>query len=272
MGLLALDIASFGVVMSADSQRVELLDGANNVLGPPHTKHIFPRRGGGFAGLVGYVGTEMIATAQTRTWLETYSSARPSEPLPDFCRGLADTLTTVWKAESLDSVLWIFVSGVEGSEVRFWYVDNTHGLYDNDWSYKKPSRTFKAVDDLDGQKLPPLLAAGQTKEQVLQARLFFFRNGVMLKPAALILDSFTAIIESIYLQGIPGFARIASLEDLAFFDRQRMEFTKRVFSTKKGIYSIDPPPIDGTVHVLGVARDGSMSEYHKNRGQVTTIP
>lgn len=74
-------------------------------------------------------------------------------------------------------------------------------------------------------------------------------------------------MRAIYLQQIPGFAPIASLDDLAFFDRQRLEFAKRVVSKKHGISTLARSPLGGTVHVLGVERNGTIKEYGKHRGQ-----
>jgi hypothetical protein len=58
--------------------------------------------------------------------------------------------------------------------------------------------------------------------------MYVFRNGV-LAPSALVFDAFAAIMEAIYAQRVPGFTPIGTLDDLAFFDRQRMEFAKNVF-------------------------------------------
>lgn len=78
-------------------------------------------------------------------------------------------------------------------------------------------------------------------------------------------------METIYAQQVPGFTPIGSLDDLAFFDRQRMEFAKRLSSPKHGIYDAPSAGIAGDVHVIGVTRSGEIKRYGKLRGQVTTI-
>jgi hypothetical protein len=273
MGLLALDVSKFGIVMSADSQPIEIFDGRIRVVkGPGQIRHkpIIVRRAGGFSGLVGYVGRNEIAGKATRFWLERFSAAHPTEPLADFCHLVAEELTREWKRRRLKSGLILFVSGVESREVRFWFVHNTRGLYDHDWTYMQPGQDFQAINDLDDNYVKKDLAPDQTKEQLLAGRMYFFRNGA-LRPGALIFDHFNATIQTIYAQRIPGYAPLASLNDLAYFDRQRLEFTKRLFSPKHGIATLDPSPVDGDVHVLGVTRSGAICEYGKHRNQVETI-
>jgi hypothetical protein len=273
LGLLALDVSQFGVVMSADSQPVELLDGRHQVIVQPgqlHRDPIIVRRGGGFSGLVGYVGRERIDGTPTRSWLEKFSTRHPTDALPDFCGALAFELTRQWQRQRFKSALILFVSGVEAREARFWFVHNTQGLYDPAWTYIRPTQTFQAIDDLDGNYVAGDLLPGQTKEQLLRTRMYFFRNGV-LRPSASIFDAFSGIIGSIYAQRVRGFAPIASLDDLAFFDRQRMEFTKRLYSSKHGIATLKRSPINGTVHVRSVARDGTIKEYGKLRSQIKTL-
>jgi hypothetical protein len=273
VGLLALDVSRFGIVMSADSQPVELVDGRIRVLRPRtalRNNPIVIRRGGGFTGLIGYVGRERIAGMGARAWLERFASQHPNDPLPDFSRRLADALSRQWRRQRLKSALIVFVSGIEAREARFWFIHNTQGLYDRDWTYIKPQTTFEAINDLDVNYIARDLAPGQTKEELLQTRMYFFRNGV-LKPSALIFDAFNAIVQAIYVQQIPGFTPIRSLNDLAFFDRQRMEFAKRLYSPKHGISKALSAGIGGEVHVMGVTRRGEVRQYGKHRNHVTTI-
>ena len=274
VGFLALDVSRFGVVMSADSQVVELLDGRNRVVRPGpglrNNNPIIPRRGGGFTGLIGYVGREGIEGLRTRSWLERFSQQHPGESLPDFCRALADALSRQWRRQRLKSALWIFVSGVEGREIRFWYITNVDGLDPQKGTYTNPRTTFTVVDDLDINYIQRDLAPGQTKEQLLQTRMYVFRNGV-LKPTALMFDSFSAIVQALYVQNIPGFPPIRSLDDLAYVDRQRMEFAKRLHSRKHGIAKAPLAAVDGEVHVFGVTRAGVVRQYPKIRTQAKTI-
>jgi hypothetical protein len=134
----------------------------------------------------------------------------------------------------------------------------------------EPSSEFRAVDDLDGNFIGPELTSGQTKEQLLQTRLYSFRQGVLL-PASLVFDAFSAMLASIYAQGVAGFEPLASLDDLAYLARQRLEFLKRLYSDKHGIYKKGPAPVGGTVHVFGVTRNGEIRDYGKHRDQVRVI-
>lgn len=61
------------------------------------------------------------------------------------------------------------------------------------------------------------------------------------------------------------------MDDLAFFARQRMEFLKRLFSKKHGIYRKSPAPLGGEIHVFGVARDGVAKTYPKIRSRAGVI-
>jgi hypothetical protein len=121
---------------------------------------------------------------------------------------------TQWQRLGLPSVLEIFISGVEGGEVRFWYVGNSKGLYDHDCTVKQPTSEFRAVDDLDVNYIPQDLGAGQTKEQLLKTHFYSFRQGVLL-PAAPVFDAFRTILGPIYAHGGDGFEPVLSLDDLA---------------------------------------------------------
>lgn len=136
--------------------------------------------------------------------------------------------------------------------------------------YTNIGRKFKAIDDLDSNSVPPLLTPGVSKTDVLRTRLFAFRNGV-LRPSAFVFDAFGAVMQMIYVQQIPGFSEIRSLDDLAFFDRQRLEFVKRLYSTKHGISTATRSGIGGDVHVLGVTVNGDVREYGKHRNQITQL-
>jgi hypothetical protein len=272
MGLLAVDVAGFGVVMSADSQRVELLDGEHRVLaGGPRTRNpILLREGGGFTGLVGYVGTEEIGGKNMRDWLDAFSANHANETVAEYANALAAALTSEWQQLGLVSILEVFITGVKDGDLQFWYVRNSQGLYDHDWTFKPPSAEFRAVNDLDENYVPRDLQPGQTKEELLQTILYSLREGVLL-PAAPVFDAFATILGTIYAHGVDGFDPVASLDDLAYFARQRMEFLKRLYSNKHGIYRKSPAPLGGTVHVLGVTPQGAIREYPKQRAQVKTL-
>jgi hypothetical protein len=83
VGVLTVDLTAYGVVMSADSQPIEAMDGVTRVLGQPGRRHtrnpILTRNAGGFAGFTGYVGTETIGGKATRDWLDAFGAGHSSE-------------------------------------------------------------------------------------------------------------------------------------------------------------------------------------------------
>jgi hypothetical protein len=267
VGVLTVDLTAYGVVMSADSQPIEAIDGVTRVLGQPGRRHtrnpILTRNAGGFAGFIGYVGTEAIGGKTTRDWLDAFGARHPSESLADYAGALGLELTDEWQRHGHASVLEILISGVENGEVRFWYVRNSQGLYD-DGTYQAPKTSFDAVNDLDVNHVPRDLRPGQTKEDLLRERMYSFRQGALL-PAAAIFDVFRDILGMLYANGIDGFTPIASLDDLGYFARQRLEFVKRLYSQKHGIYRKSPAPLGGNVHVVGVGRDCVIRKYSKIR-------
>jgi hypothetical protein len=123
MGVLTVDFTGFGVVMSADSQPIEALDGETRVLGQPGQRHarnpILTRDAGGFTGFTGYVGTETIGGKATRDWLDAFGARHPSESLADYAHALGHKLTDEWQRHGLASTLEILISGVEDGDVRY---------------------------------------------------------------------------------------------------------------------------------------------------------
>ncbi len=253
--------------MTADSQPIQAIDGETRVLahsGRWHTRNpILTREAAGFAGFTGYIGTEMIGVKPTRDWLEAFSTEHSTLSLADYARSLGQELTTEWQRHGLSSVLEILISGIEDGDVRFWFVGNSQGLYGNG-TYRAPKTTFDVVDDLDGNYMPNDLQAGQTKEELLRERVYSFRQGALL-PAAGIFDAFRDILETLYVNGIDGFTPMNSLDALGHFARMRMEFAKRLYSKKHGIYRNPVGTIGGKVQVVGVGRDGAIRSYSKIR-------
>lgn len=279
MGLLTADVTQFGIVMTTDSQPIELVDGGLSIVtgsGPLTKERILSRRGGGLAGLVGYVGTESIGGAvggaDTRVWLEQFDRENPDLTLEEFCRTLADALSQEWATHRLDTCLWIFVAGCVDRDPRFWYIVNCERLDEQTGSYTGVGRSFRAVNDLDENYVPQHLGTHGSKAGVLRHVIFSFRNGALM-PAAPIFDGFTRIMEFVYRGGYPGFDPVSSLDDdYAYLARQRMEFTKRLFSKKHGIYRDSPALIAGDIHVGSAALDGSLWSYGKHRSQVNPRP
>jgi hypothetical protein len=89
VGLLAVDVTTHGVVMSADSQPVEILKWENRVLatsGGLTRDPVVTRVAGGFTGLVGFAGTETVDGIATGEWLRAFSNERAADDLSSFCR------------------------------------------------------------------------------------------------------------------------------------------------------------------------------------------
>lgn len=273
MGILAVDVSTFGVVMSADSQPIEAVDHETRVMSPQGSLTRCPiviRSAGGFAGFVGYVGTEEIDGDSTHDWITGFGARHATANLAEYANALGLELTAAWQTLGLESVLEILITGVEDGDVRFWFVRNSQGLYDDDWTYKSPKPEFDVVDDLDGRYMPKDLRPGQTKEDLLRERMYSFRQGVLL-PAAPVFDAFSSILDLLYTHQVDGFEPVASIDDLAYFARQRMEFLKRLSSKKHGIYTNSPAPLGGEVHVFGVDRNGVMKTYPKIRAQAKVL-
>lgn len=109
VGLLAVDVSTFGVVMSADSQPIEALGGQTRVLtqqGGLTRCPIVIRNEGGFAGFTGYVGTEEIDGSPTRDWLTAFGSRHAGVGLANYAAALGRELTAVWNGASVSSRCW----------------------------------------------------------------------------------------------------------------------------------------------------------------------
>lgn len=268
MGLLFLDITSQGVVMGCDSRDVILTEGAYEL--PPQSgarrkNRIIPVKATGFTGYLGYVGTEMIGPVGTKTWLERSLANLGDLSLGELCELLAEKLTMEWTAHRLRSGLWIFVAGYEGQQVRFWYVNNISGkdLDPESGLYAGIGGHFAPVNDLDGNYIKKGLESGKTKDEILTETIFNFRNGVIF-PFVVIYDAFNEVLKRLHASE-PGFARLNTLEKLAFIARQRLELVKRLYSEKHGIYDGLDSPIGGDVFVFAMDPTGRRWRCHKNR-------
>jgi len=277
VGLLAVDITPFGIVMSSDSQDVTLTEGGYNVAAMPGrwSKDKISRvQGKHFAALLGYVGTEKIGGDDTSAWLKRFIDLHYDDTMTEFSEQLAAELSSAWNEHELASCLWIFLAGYDG-EARFWYIANlpqNESIDPASLNYVRITRNFRACRDLDDNYLPPQMATGLTKDEVLKHVIWYFRNGVLL-PAAEVSDAFTRIIQRLVLgEPVPGFPRVLSLEKYAYAARQRLEFVKRLYKEDHGIYAEkEPPPIDGEVFVYSVEADGTFRIYPKIRAQAKII-
>jgi hypothetical protein len=265
MGLLTVDVTALGVVMTSDSQPIELVDGGVHVLElKASDDKIIERHAGGFDGLIGYVGTERIGNATTRSFLERVSAQVPDLDLGEFAHRLAADLSAAWREHDLRTCLWLFLAGTADGEPRFWFVVNGElapaGYYVN----IRPE--FRAVNDLDMFVVPRAAAelGARTKADVLARTTFFFRNGAIVG-ASNVLDDFTALVRSLYLGGYPGFPPITTLDAYAALVRVRQEFVKRLFQPSKGVWRGEgTPPIGGTVVVRSVDLAGHVEPHHKH--------
>jgi hypothetical protein len=266
MGLITVDVLADGVVMCGDSQGIEILGGTVNVeaaSGRRTRNPIVFRRGGGFTGLVGSVGTEQIEGARAAAWLKSFSDGMPDADLSSFCPALADRLTEIWKRDGMTSILEILVTGVVAGDVQFWYVRNSDGL--SGFGHGPPAASFHSENDLDLNYVPPALQPGESKPSLLSRVTFSFWQGVHF-PASIVFQGFQHIMGPIYASGVQGFVPISSLDDLGFYARVRMELLKRLYSPTHGIYAKgQTPPIGGDVHTYGVALDGEVRRYAKNK-------
>jgi hypothetical protein len=272
VGLLAVDLSAHGVVMSADSQPVEILGGQNRVLaakGRRNRNSIVIRVGGGFVGLLGFAGTEETEGMETARWLERFSATWPDDDVGTFCHRLAETLTEVWQRDGLHSVLEILLSGEVEGDAQFWFVRNSSGLTNG--RHNAPAPTFATENDLDDNYIPRDARPGETKDHVLARQTYSFFQGVLL-PASPVFQGFGELLQALWLGQVEGFAPHASIDDVGQFARVRMEFLKRLCSEKHGIYSEKvPTPVAGQVHVYGVGRDGRICQYRKGRRQLREI-
>jgi hypothetical protein len=272
VGLLAVDVTAFGVVMSADSQLVEIREGAFNVdtAGGRVRDPIIVREGGGFIGLVGFVGTERIEGIETRQWLDRFSTTWPDDALKTFCERLAAQLTEVWQRDGLRSILEILVTGEIGGDLHFWYVRNSDGFRPEDGQFAAPADAFAAVDDL-ANYLRRDGSPGESANELLHRITYSFRQGILL-PASPVFDGFAQLLQTLWTVHAQGFAPLGSLDDVGHFARMRMEFLKRLCTAKYGIYREGvATPIGGVVHVYGVDIGGRVSEYMKQRDMTKTI-
>jgi hypothetical protein len=274
VGLLAVDVTVHGVVMSGDSQRVEIVGGQNRVQvtsGERSRNPIVTHPGREFTGLVGFAGTEELQGLATAEWLRRFGTAALDDTINAFCDRLATTLTAAWNRTGTTSVLEVLVAGEVRSDVQFWYVRNSQGVRP-DGKHNPPATAFTAENDLDKNYIPRDVRPGEAKEDVLRGRMYSFWQGVLV-PAAPVFDGFASLMSNLYANEIEGFAPIASLDDLAHFAHMRMEFLKRLCTARYGIYQEGTPaPIGGVVHVWGVARNGEVRRYTgKGRKDVKTM-
>jgi hypothetical protein len=274
MGLIACDVTSSCVVMSADSQDIVLTEGRVDPVGTGgHRKKdkIIRLRSDAFSALIGYVGTEAIDSVPTRAWIHRFIAQRSaSSRFADFCTELGAALSKAWEADGLDTCLWVFIAGYEkGEGPYFWYVVNATG-HDGVGHYSGISHEFRVVNDLDVNYIPRYNQGGAlTKEQVLSRTTFQFYNGAIF-PGSVVFQAFTRIVEQVLQLAVPGFAHPMTVERFVLVIRQRMEFLKRLYSPTHGFYASNAVPlVGGVVHVYALDPGGQF--YGASKQQVVPI-
>jgi hypothetical protein len=254
MGILTADVTPLGVVMTGDSQPVELRESSYSVLPPAGQRQrqcLVAGGGSDFKAALGFVGTEWIGEQTTFVWLREFVSANPNLSLDDFCTSLAAALTDEWTQNSYETVLWIFVCGASGEVPVFRAIRNCGDIMDENLLYTEVGPTFKWVDDLANhiEQHGPLTQASA-----------LYRNGVLL-PAAGIHDRFSKMLEQLVAGGFRGFEPVSSLGAYAAIVKMRAEFVKRMFDQEKGVYKAEDRPIGGVVFVWRVELDGSIYNH-----------
>jgi hypothetical protein len=266
MGLLCLDITPRGIILSSDSQDIQLLNNSFRIINRRHLykQKIITVNLNNFHGLLGYVGTEKIGSTETLGWLKTKIAAigNRNTSLYTFCTSLATSLSDDWNRRICKQGLWLFITGYEGQQERFWYINNIAATDSRTGLYTGIGQDFKAVDDLDGNYIKKYIEHGYTKRHVLNTTLLNFRNGVLI-PFIGIYDKFNDMLQDLYKTKDPGFKRPTSLKDFAFIAKQRFEFVKRLYSKKHGIYK-NHPPIGGDIIVYTIDRKHHIYKCNKN--------
>jgi len=264
MGLLFLDITPKGIIMGSDSNDVIIY---NNRLRVPkkhqNKEKIVKIKIAKFKGLLGYVGTEKIGKTEMRGWLEAFGHRNKGLKLVDYCEKLAIELSNEWDKHRLKSGLWIFIAGYEDIEERFYYINNIGHLDTSTGLYSQISKNFKAVDDLDRNYINPMLVNGLTKKDVIKGTIFNFRKGAIV-PFAQIYGKFDEILKILISTGDVGFKKINKLEKYSFIARQRLEFIKRLYSKKHGIYRKEDSAIGKEVSVYSIDKKGTIYKCSKN--------
>lgn len=267
MGLSTVDVTPAGIVLTSDSQPVDIYP---NRIDLPADRahlenHVFPVSLRGFTGFASYVGTININEGSTRNWLERKVGLCKTMSLGVVCRELADELTAIWNSQLLHTWLSIFIAGYEDGESRYWFVSNG-GFPTGEAQFP---RGFDAVDDLDGVWVPRTAQPGESKEELLTRAHPSFRRGVL--SAASIFDSYTSVVEQT-MQGQLQFQPFTSLDRFAAYTRFRFEFTKRMYDPKYGISVDEHPPVRGDIRVVSVDPTGIRREHGKHFRQVTVLP
>lgn len=268
MGLLTVDVTSLGIVMTSDSQKVDLYVDHYRVhtSGTKNESPIVRVRINGFSGWAGSVGTVVIGGKSARDWLKDAVGSRSAMTLAELCESLAAALTGCW-ASPAETHLSVFIAGYEGIEPRFWFISN--GDIPHPAMAAVPS-DFVAVNDLDEHWLPEHAALGEASSAAIARVQPLFRRGVLA--AANLFDTFAKAVGDTIAAGHEEIPAIDSLERYAAFTKFRFEFAKRMYDPKYGIGTHPHPPIAGTIHVVSVDPSGTARDHDKHVFQSSIVP
>ena len=273
MGLLTADVTPIGVVLTGDSQPVELRESSYTVVpvaGQRRRPCLVAHAGPGFSVALGFVGTEWVGGAGTHSWLERFSAANRALGLDDFCGALSEALTDEWTRHSHDTCLWVFISGASEGRPVFRAVRNCGPDMDERLLYTEIGPSFCWHDDL-ANHIEMYGQPGESDIQTLWHHMANYRNGVLL-PAVEITDRFQRLLEALFTGGSDGFAAVGTLDAYASIVKMRAEFVKRLFDSEKGICTAEERPIDGAVYVWSVGLDGEIRNHTgKKPEQVVSV-
>jgi hypothetical protein len=262
MGLLTTDVTPLGVVVTGDSQPIELRERAFTILptrGARRRPCFVAHAGSDFTAALGFVGTEKIGDSPTRHWLERFSERSPALTLDRFCDGLAHALTIEWSRNSYDTCLWIFISGASQQEPVFRAVRNCGPEMDHSLLYTQIGPDFVWHDDL-ANHMATYGASEESRLETLAHHTALYRNGILL-PGALVLGSFQTLMQQLLSGAFQDFAQVSTLAAYASIVKMRGEFLKRLFDEEKGVYDSDSRPIAGALYVWRVELDGSIYDH-----------
>jgi hypothetical protein len=267
MGLLAVDVNQLGIVVTSDSQKVDLYvdDYRVHTVGHTNESPIVRTAVNGFSGWSGSVGTAVIGGKSARDWLKDAVAVRSAMTVGALCESLSAELTASWPSPA-ETHLSIFVAGYEGDEPRFWFVSN--GDVPSSKMLSIPS-VFVAVNDLDDHWLPANAAPGESKSDAIARVQPLFRRGVLA--AAHLFDIFTEAVGATIRVGHPQIPPLDSLERYAAYTKFRFEFAKRMYDPKYGIGTDPYPPIAGNIHVFSIDPTGTARDHNKHVGQSTVV-
>jgi hypothetical protein len=179
MGLLTADVTPLGVVISGDSQPVELRESAYAVepATGQHRRPCLTAYGGeGFTAAVGFVGTEQIAGRRTIEWLKDFFASNPGLSLDSFCDRAVEALSAEWERVGCETVLWLFICGATSDHHPFFRaIRNCGPDMDENLLYTQVGPSFVWHDDL-ANHLSTYGEEGETDFETLTRALALFET------------------------------------------------------------------------------------------------